>query len=66
MKTPISTSRPAITPQSRTDSNLQKEFIVRGLASRDEVKTSQIYFSSHDVMQSLERKLFKAEATNNL
>lgn len=35
----------------------QKEFIARGLASRDAAKKSGVYFSSEEVLQELDRIL---------
>jgi hypothetical protein len=67
MKTSVSTSfLPTIAPQTHDDHYLPEDFVARGLASREEAKASCIYFSSNDVMASLEQKLSKAEASNNL
>jgi hypothetical protein len=48
---------------SVAERQMQHEFVVRGLASRDAARLSGVYFSSDRVMQSLEEKLLKAEAT---
>ena len=47
---------------SVVERQLQQEFVARGLASRDAARSSQAYFSSDSVLQSLEEKLLKAEA----
>ena len=40
----------------------QKEFIARGLASRDEAKRSGEYFAASDVLAEMEGMLSQAEA----
>lgn len=47
---------------SVTERQMQHEFVMRGLASRDAAKASQVYFPANNVMQSLEKKLLQAEA----
>ncbi len=47
---------------SVAERQMQHEFVARGLASRGAASASQVYFSSDRVMQSLEKKLLKAEA----
>ncbi len=47
---------------SVAERQLQQEFVARGLASGDAARSSQAYFSSDSVLQSLEEKLLKAEA----
>lgn len=47
---------------SVAERQMQHEFVMRGLASRDAARTSGVYFSSGSVLQSLEQKLSKAEA----
>ena len=48
---------------SVAERQMQHEFVARGLASRDEAQALQVYFSSDSVLQSLEEKLLKAEAS---
>ena len=40
----------------------QREFIARGLASRDEARRSGEYFSAEEVLDELDEMLAKAEA----
>lgn len=48
---------------SVAERQMQHEFVARGLASRDEALATQVYFSSASVLQTLEEKLQKAEAS---
>lgn len=48
---------------SVAERQMQHEFVARGLASRDAARASQVYFSADSVLQSLEDKLLKAEAS---
>ena len=41
---------------------LQKEFIARGLASRDEAKRTGEYFSADEIREEMDRMLIEAEA----
>jgi len=41
---------------------LQQEFIARGLASRDEARTTGEYFAADEVLRELEDMLSQAEA----
>ena len=47
--------------QKIDEMSIQLEFVKRGLLSRNDAKTTQIYFSSHEVMETLARKLLIAE-----
>ncbi len=40
---------------------LQREFIARGLAARDEARRTGEYFAAEDVLSELDRMLFAAE-----
>ena len=40
----------------------QKEFIARGLAARDEARSTGVYFTQEEVMTSLQTILKRAEA----
>jgi len=39
----------------------QKEFIARGLASRDDARRTGIYFSADEVLQGLDRKIAESK-----
>jgi predicted transcriptional regulator len=40
---------------------VQKEFIARGLASRDEAKRTDTYFSADEVLAGLDRKIAESK-----
>ena len=45
---------------------LQSEFIARGLASRDEARSTGGYFSAEDIQRELDGRLSAAEAKANV
>lgn len=46
--------------------NVRKEFLVRGLASRDEARLTGEYFPAEDVLRELDDMLINAETKANV
>jgi predicted transcriptional regulator len=44
---------------------MRKEFVARGLASRDEAKRTGAYFTAEEIHDELDAMLFRAESKTN-